>query len=121
MAIDADNKTAPDLGASAPLAQGPNFIRNRVPAQTTPAPTPARFADAPGQDEYEHQVRSHRAELDALDLQITNLDRTIELEQEKVRQGKLALDNSYRTRARLLHLRSAMLNFVLELEARNTD
>jgi len=117
MSMDSDTKN-PEAGSA--LAQGPNFIRNRAPAAVGPT-APARYVDSTGQDEYDHQVKSHRAELDALDLQITNLDRTIELEQEKLRQGKMALDSSYRTRARLLHLRSAMLNFVLELEARSTD
>jgi hypothetical protein len=75
-----------------------------------------RYVDINGRDEFDHRILSHRADLETLDTQINNLDRTIELEQQKLRESKTALETSYHARARLLHLRSAMLEFVLALE-----
>ncbi len=83
--------------------------------------TPNRYVDINGRDEFDHRILSHRADIETLDTQINNLDRTIELEQQKLRDSKAALESSYHARARLLHLRSAMLDFVLELELRDSE
>lgn len=85
------------------------------------APTGNRYVDLNGRDDFDHQILTHRADLESLETQISNLDRTIELEQQKLRDSKAALESSYHARARLLHLRSAMLHFVLELESRDLD
>lgn len=117
MATESETRSNP---ASAPLNPSPDFLRLHgaaAPATTTQS----RYVDLNGRDEYDHHIISHRADLDSLDNQIINLDRTIELEQNKLRDSKASLENSYRARARLLHLRSAMLNFVLELEAREME
>jgi hypothetical protein len=67
-----------------------------------------------------HKVKG-REEIDTIDTQLANLERTIELEQQKLRESKAALDSSYHSRARLLHLRNAMLHFVMELESREDE
>ena len=88
---------------------------------STTTNTPNRYVDINGRDEFDHRILSHRADIETLDTQINNLDRTIELEQQKLRDSKAALESSYHARARLLHLRSAMLDFVLELELRDSE
>ena len=72
-------------------------------------------------DRFEQHKLSRRAELESIDTQISSLGRSIELEQQKIRDGKAALKASYEARTRLMHLRSAMLGFVLELESRELD
>lgn len=107
----------PGSGASAHSTPGPNFLVGRTAA----AAQPARYSDQSEPNEYDRTVKNHRAELDALDVEIGKLDRSIAQEQDRIRQSKSTLDNSYRLRTRLLHLRSAMLNFVFDLEMRQGE
>lgn len=80
-----------------------------------------RYRDTGGQDALDKTMQTHRLELEALHLQLTNIDRTIEVEQQRLREMKASLESSYHAKARLLHLRGAMLQFVLELESRDID
>jgi len=111
MATELDNKAA---AAALNANASPDFLRqNRAPAKDLGT---TRYVDMHGRDEFDHNIMSHRTQLEMLHTQITNLDQTIELEQQKLRESKAALEASYHARARLLHLREAMLHFVLELE-----
>lgn len=86
-----------------------------------PAAKAARYADPTGHDDLDNHINSHRSQLESIDVQIANLDRTIDLEQQKLRDTKTSLDGSYHARKRLLHLRLAMVHFVQELEASQVD
>jgi len=72
-------------------------------------------------DSFAQHKAQGRVEVDALDTQISNLDRAIQLEQQKLHESKATLEASYHARSRLMHLRNAMLHFVLELETREDD
>lgn len=93
---------------------------NRFSVPTRQAPE-SRYRDASGHDPLDKIMQAHRLELESLHNQINNVDRTIEVEQQRLRDIKASLDSSYQAKARLLHLRGAMLNFVLELESREID
>jgi hypothetical protein len=70
--------------------------------------------------DFENYISSYRGDIDVLDAQIKELDRAIEAEKQNVLEIKAELDRCFRGRSRLIFLRTAMLNFVLELE-RRTD
>lgn len=94
------------------LALSPEFLRlNPMKSSSSSAVPDVR-------DPLEQHVASRRTELETLDTQIASLDRTIELEQQKLIDSREALQSSYHSRARLLQLREAMLQFVLDLESR---
>jgi hypothetical protein len=121
---DAGHQPSPGdiLRGNAPF--NPGLSQGQAPqgsqaVRTKPSTTQGRYVDIHGRDEFDHHIMSHRAELEALDTQISNLNQTIELEQQKLRETKAALESSFHMRARLLHLRAAMLHFVLELESRD--
>lgn len=98
---------------------GSNVLSATRPA-ARPAPAPSQFVDADGLDQFDHQMMRHRAELESLDNQIANLDVTIDLEQQKLRESKASLDRAYHARVRLMHLRNAMVHFVQELQEKET-
>ena len=107
---------ARDLGNGQNPLHGASTAR---PADSAAASRPQRPAPQPAVDSLDAHRRASRMEIDALDTRISNLDRTIELEQQRLKESKEAVERSYHTRARLMHLRSAMLQFVMELESRN--
>lgn len=72
-------------------------------------------------DELAQEAMNHRHHLETLDTKIANLDRTIEIEQERLSEAKAALESSYQSRSKLIHLRTAMLQFVLDLESRRME
>lgn len=113
-----DNKPAAAAAAAPANNSAPEFLRVNIATST---PSDDRYLDLHGRDEVDHHIMSHRAQLEALNTQITNLDSTIALEQQKLRDSKSALEASHHARTRLLHLRSAMLHFVMELEARQAE
>jgi hypothetical protein len=108
--------TTPLIGLTPSLESTFNSRRS----QPSPATQP-RYSDDKGSDDLDHHISSHRTQLESIDVQIANLDRTIELEQQKLRDTKSSLENSYHARKRLLHLRLAMVHFVQELEASQVD
>jgi 2C-methyl-D-erythritol 2,4-cyclodiphosphate synthase len=96
-------------------------VYNAIQSQAKAAAKPSRYSDVKGNDDLDHHINSHRTQLESIDVQIANLDRTIELEQQKLRDTKSSLEKSYHARKRLLHLRLAMVHFVQELEASQVD
>ena len=128
MAADIMSKSAPEQATNnsvadilrRPASAGPAVAETegtgRYPAQAV-----ARYTDATGLDEFDHQMQRHRAELESVDTQIANLDETIDLEQRKLRETKANLEARYHARARLMHLRSAMLHFVQELQSQAVE
>lgn len=92
---------------------GSNFLRMR---STSGAP-----ANIEPIDELSQEAMNHRNQLETLDTKIANLDRTIEIEQERLAEAKAALESSYQSRSKLIHLRTAMLQFVLDLESRRME
>ena len=127
MATDNPSKTVPELATNSSVADILRRTNSPAPAPADegtgryPANSVARYTDSTGLDEFDHQMQRHRAELEAIDNQIANLDETIDLEQRKLRETKTALESRYHARARLLHLRSAMLHFVQELQAQEVE
>ena len=115
MATEFDTETAAPNKPAAKPAEQP-----RAPMSAKPAVN-NRYLDRRGLDDVDHQILSHRAHLEALDSQILSLDNTIALEQHKFRESKTSLHHSQIARERLLHLREAMLNFVMELEVRGEE
>jgi hypothetical protein len=89
-----------------------DFLRINKPAVEA-ATKPAR---RPVRDLFSEELASRRRQLEELDEEIRKLNQAIAREQENVRGNEAALEGSNHARARLLHLRSAMLAFVLELE-----
>jgi hypothetical protein len=85
------------------------------------AATTNPFFDQNGLDEFDYQMMLHREQLQSIENQIANIDVSIGLEQQKLRDAKAALDQSYRTRTRLLHLRTAMVKFVMDLQSQSTE
>lgn len=79
-------------------------LKQLTPIQ--PAPT----------SEAEARLAAQEVTIEALSAQLDSLDQAIEGEEQRVQGTRLVLDPSYREQVRLLHLRRAMLAFVLELE-----
>jgi hypothetical protein len=103
------------------------------PAAARPAPVAAEFEPvAPsvgsvhryhehGLDEFDHQMRRHRADLQSIEAQIAKLDEGIDMEQKRLRELRSSLDAKYHARARLMHVREAMVHFVQNLQAQEVD
>lgn len=103
-------------GSISDLVQSDNsskFLRMR--------PTSGTAATMETVDELAREAMNHRSQLETLDTKIANLDRTIEIEQERLAEAKVALESSYQSRSKLIHLRTAMLQFVLDLESRRME
>lgn len=78
-----------------------------------------RYRDGGGHDVKTMQSRPF--ELQTLHTQLTNIDSTIEAENQRLKKIKTSLDTSDHAKTPLLHLRSAMLRFVVDLETRGSD
>lgn len=77
--------------------------------------------EAQGHDELEHQMNRHRADIESIEAQLAKLDEAINVEQAKLRDTRASLDQKYHARARLMHVREAMVQFVQVLEAQDAD
>lgn len=86
------------------------------------APSAAKHAyEAQGHDELQHQMNRHRADIESIEAQLAKLDEAINVEQAKLRDTRASLDQKYHARARLMHVREAMVQFVQVLEAQDAD
>ena len=74
-----------------------------------------------GHDELQHQMNRHRADIESIEAQLAKLDEAINVEQAKLRDTRASLDQKYHARARLMHVREAMVQFVQVLEAQDAD
>lgn len=70
-------------------------------------------------DELDHQLKRHRADLQALDSQLLKLDEAIDNDQKRLQEYRLMLEEKYRARTRLVAVRSAMARFVEGLQAKD--
>ncbi len=80
-----------------------------------------RQYEGQGHDELEHQMNRHRADIESIESQLAKLDEAINVEQAKLRDIRASLDQKYHSRARLMHVREAMVQFVQVLEAQDAD
>ncbi len=103
--------------APRPAAAAPDF---EAPAPTSVAAV-NRYHEQHGLDEFDHQMRRHRADLQSIEAQIAKLDEGIDLEQKRLRELRASLDTKYHARARLMHVREAMVHFVQNLQAQEVD
>lgn len=87
-----------------------------VPDQGRRASVALKPADHVGLDEFDHQMRRHKADLQAIEAQISKLDDAIDQEQQRLHDLRDSLDQKYHSRARLTHLRQAMEQFVQTLK-----
>lgn len=83
--------------------------------------TTARAQEAHAHDELQHQMNRHRADIESIEAQLAKLDEAINVEQAKLRDTRASLDQKYSSRARLMHVREAMVQFVQVLEAQDAD
>lgn len=81
----------------------------------------ARAFSGNGHDELDHQMNRHRADIESIEAQLAKLDEAINVEQAKLRDTRASLDQKYHARARLMHVREAMVQFVQVLEAQDAD
>src|SRR3569833_3384005 len=69
-------------------------------------------------DELRHQVLRHRADLKSIDTQIARLEETIDLEQQQLREARVALAEKIRLRARQQHNHNTKTKKVQGLQSR---
>ena len=96
-------------------------IRSITEVSGQPAGAAKRPYEAQGHDELEHQMNRHRADIESIEAQLAKLDEAINVEQAKLRDTRTSLDQKYHARARLMHVREAMVQFVQVLEAQDAD
>jgi|GEM_PF-2758697 len=72
-------------------------------------------------DELDHQMSRHRADIQSIESQLAKLDEAISVEQAKLRDTRASLDQKYNARARLMHVREAMVHFVQVLQAQDAE
>ncbi|UJQ93231.1 hypothetical protein [Mariluticola halotolerans] len=109
---------------AAPRAEAEDPSKLAIRSITEVAGQPASATKRPetqGHDELEHQMSRHRADIESIEAQLAKLDEAINVEQAKLRDTRLSLDQKYHARARLMHVREAMVQFVQVLEAQDAD
>jgi len=114
-AAAANAGVAEDIGEARKLA-----IRSitEVAGQSAAAKRPL---DPKGHDELDHQMNRHRADINSIEAQLAKLDEAINVEQAKLRDTRASLDQKYHARARLMHVREAMVHFVQVLQAQDAE
>lgn len=114
---------APAQGSPQPQAEDANkfAIRSITEVSGQTSATAARPHEPQGHDELQHQMNRHRADIESIEAQLAKLDEAINVEQVKLRDTRASLDQKYSARARLMHVREAMVQFVQVLEAQDAD
>lgn len=110
--------TPPRIDAEDP---GKLSIRSITEVAGQSASAGKRAYEPQGHDELEHQMSRHRADIESIEAQLAKLDEAINVEQAKLRDTRASLDQKYHTRARLMHVREAMIQFVQVLEAQDAE
>lgn len=114
--------TAAVEGASVPVDEsGKLAIRSITEVSGQAAATASRAFDAKSHDELDHQMNRHRADISSIEAQLAKLDEAINVEQAKLRDTRASLDQKYHARARLMHVREAMVHFVQVLQAQDAE
>lgn len=111
-------QVAPQQQAEDPSKLAIRSITEVAGQASTAAP---RAFEPQGHDELQHQMNRHRADIESIEAQLAKLDEAINVEQAKLRDTRASLDQKYSSRARLMHVREAMVQFVQVLEAQDAD
>jgi hypothetical protein len=87
----------------------PEFLRNDT--------GDASRGDGGGDDLLDIAIESRRSELESLENQITSLNSTLEIEQNRLEELSKAIDRAIHRRHRLERLRGALTRFLADVEA----
>jgi hypothetical protein len=123
---EAATNPAPKPAAAAPVAANEAdaasklAIRSITEVAGQQAATRRGFDPKPT-DELDHQMSRHRADINSIESQLAKLDEAISVEQAKLRDTRASLDQKYNARARLMHVREAMVHFVQVLQAQDAE
>lgn len=118
---------APKPAAAAPTAANEAdatsklAIRSITEVAGQQAAATRRGFDPKPTDELDHQMSRHRADIQSIEAQLAKLDEAISVEQAKLRDTRASLDQKYNARARLMHVREAMVHFVQVLQAQDAE
>ena len=123
---DSERETGANANTTAaPRAEAEDASKLAIRSITEVAGKSAEATKRPfegqGHDELEHQMNRHRADIESIEAQLAKLDEAINVEQAKLRDTRVSLDQKYNARARLMHVREAMVQFVQVLEAQDAD
>lgn len=72
-----------------------------------------------GFDEFSHQLKRHRNDLQTVDGQMQKLDEAIEADQRRIQELTAALEEKFRARGRIQAVRVAMARFIDSLQAKD--
>ena len=81
--------------------------------------TVTRGYELRGFDEFSHQLKRHRNDLQTVDTQMQKLDESIEADQRRIQEFTAALEEKFRARARIQAVRVAMARFIDSLQAKD--